>query len=66
MKFTEIKDLTSDELRKKQTQLRDELFETKMKHSLGQVGNPVEIRGRRRDIARVATAINMKLGQKKG
>ena len=64
MKFTEIKDLTSDELRKKQTQLRDELFETKMKHSLGQVGNPIEIRERRRDLARVLTAINMKLGDK--
>ena len=62
MKFTEIKDLTSDELRKKQSQLRDELFETRMKHSLGQVGNPIEIRERRRDLARVLTAINMKLG----
>jgi large subunit ribosomal protein L29 len=64
MKFTEIKDLTSDELRKKQSQMRDELFEARMKHSLGQVGNPIEIRDRRRDIARVLTAINMKLGAK--
>jgi large subunit ribosomal protein L29 len=64
MKFVEIKDLTSDELRKKHTQLRDELFEAKMKHSLGQVGNPIEIRERRRDIARVLTAINVKLGDK--
>ena len=39
MKFAEIKDLTSDELRKKQAQLRDELFQAKMKHSLGQIGN---------------------------
>jgi large subunit ribosomal protein L29 len=62
MKFAEIKDLTSDELRKKQSQLRDELFEAKMKHSLGQVGNPIEIRDRRRALARVLTAINMKLG----
>ncbi len=62
MKFNEIKDLTSDELRKKQTQLRDELFEARMKHSLGQVGNPIEIRDRRRNVARVLTAINMKLG----
>jgi large subunit ribosomal protein L29 len=64
MKFTDIKDLTSDELRKKQAQLRDELFEARMKHSLGQVGNPIEIRDRRRDLARVLTAINMKLGTK--
>jgi large subunit ribosomal protein L29 len=64
MKFTEIKDLTSDELRKKQAQLRDELFQAKMKHSLGQVGNPIEIRDRRRDLARVLTAINVKLSSK--
>ena len=62
MKFAEIKDLTGDELRKKQSQFRDELFETKMKHSLGQVGNPIEIRDRRKNLARVLTAINMKLG----
>lgn len=62
MKFDEIKDLTSDELRKKQVQLREELFEARMKHSLGQVGNPIEIRDRRRNLARVLTAINMKLG----
>jgi large subunit ribosomal protein L29 len=66
MKFNEIKDLTSDELRRKQTQLREELFEARMKHSLGQVGNPIEIRQRRRDLARVLTALNLKLGQRKG
>jgi large subunit ribosomal protein L29 len=67
MKFEEIKDLTGDELRKKQMQLRDELFEMRMKHSLGQVGNALEIRARRRDLARVITALNMKLGTgKKG
>jgi|GEM_PF-573602 len=64
MKFAEIKDLTSDELRKKQAQLRDELFQAKMKHSLGQIGNPIEIRDRRRALARVLTAINLKLGSK--
>ncbi len=62
MKFAEIKDLTGDELRKKQSQLRDELFEAKMKHSLGQIGNPIEIRDRRKNLARVLTAITMKLG----
>lgn len=65
MKFADIKELTTDELRAKQSQLRNELFEAKMKHSLGQVGNPIEIRERRRDIARVLTAISMKLGTKK-
>lgn len=64
MKFAEIKDLTSDELRKKQAQLRDELFQAKMKHSLGQIGNPIEIRDRRRALARILTALNLKLSSK--
>ncbi len=63
MKFTEIKDLTVDELRKRVHQLNEEMFELKMKHSMGQVSNPVEIRMKRRDLARVLTALNGKLLQ---
>lgn len=63
MMFSEIKDLTVEELRKRQQQLREEMFELKMKHSLGQVNNPIEIRFKRRDLARVLTAMNSKLSQ---
>lgn len=63
MNFSEIKDLTVEELRKRQQQLREELFELKMKHSLGRVNNPIEIRYKRRDLARVLTAMNVKLSQ---
>lgn len=63
MKFTEIKDLTVEELRVRSQQLREELFAMKMKHSLGQVNNPVEIRFKRRDLAKVLTAMNAKLSQ---
>lgn len=65
MKFTEVSDLTSSELRKRVTQVRAEIFESRMKHSLGQLGNPVEIRAKRRDLARLMTALHMKLGKKK-
>lgn len=61
MKFSEFKDMTVDELRKKEKSLREELFETKMKHSLGQVSNPLEIRHARRGIAKVKTALSAKL-----
>jgi len=61
MKFAELKDMTVDELRKKQKAARTELFDTTMKHSLGQVSNPLEIRHLRRDIARVKTALSAKL-----
>jgi len=62
MKFEEIKELTSSELRKRVVQLREELFESRMKHSIGQLGNPIEIRGKRKDLARLKTALHMKLG----
>ncbi len=65
MKFTEIKEMTSTELRKRVTQLRAELFEARMKQTLGQLGNPIEIRFKRKDLARFKTALQMKLGQKK-
>jgi len=63
MKFDEIRDLTVDELRKRSKQLREELFEMKMKHSLGQIASPIEIRKKRKDLARVITATNAKLSQ---
>ena len=63
MKFAEIKDLTVEELRKRMGSMREELFETKMKHKLGQVASPMDVRKVRRDIARVKTALNQKLSQ---
>lgn len=65
MKFTEVKDFTSTELRKRVRTLRDELFQARMKHTLGQLGNPIEIRDKRKDLARLMTALHMKLGTKK-
>lgn len=65
MKYTEIKDLTVDELVKRKAKVSEELFVSRMKHSLGQLSNPLEIRGSRRDLARINTALGTKLGQKK-
>ena len=63
MKFKEIKNLTVEELRKKGLELKTEIFELKLKNELGQVGNAVQIRYLRRDIARVQTAMTQKLAQ---
>ncbi len=63
MKYSEIKDLTVEELKKKGAELRDELFETKMKNHLGQLGNPLQIRQVRRNISRIKTALTQKLAQ---
>ncbi len=62
MKFSDVQELTSLELRKRVIQLREELFESRMKQTLGQLGNPLEIRFKRRDLARLKTALQMKLG----
>lgn len=57
MKFAEIKELSVPELMKKRTTLSAELFDARMKNSIGQLSNPLEIRKLRKDIARLNTAI---------
>ena len=63
MKFADICNLTVEELRKRLAQMREELFELNMKHSLGQVASPISLRDLRKDIARVQTALSKKLAQ---
>jgi len=58
MKYTDIKGLSQGELKKKKASITTELFEMKMKNSLGQLSNPVQIRFLRKDLARVNTAMN--------
>lgn len=63
MKFSEIKDLTVTELRKKEVSLKEEMFMLKMKHSLGQIANPLSVRTARKNIAKIKTAVNQKLAK---
>lgn len=60
MKFAEIAGLSEKELMKKSTELRQQLFEARMKNALGQLANPMVIRHARRDIARLQTALRAK------
>lgn len=57
MKYNEIKDMSVAELKKKRSALSDQLFEVRMKNSIGQLANPLVIRQLRKDIARINTAI---------
>ena len=59
MKYTEFKDLSAGELKKKKASITADLFEMKMKNSLGQLSNPVQIRFLRKDLARVNTAMTV-------
>lgn len=54
-KMREFKDLSADDLRKKESDLREELFNLRFQKKVGQMENPLKIRSLRRDIARVQT-----------
>jgi large subunit ribosomal protein L29 len=63
MKFADFKDLSGAELKKKKAAATHELFEMKMKNQLGQLGNPLEIRKLRRNLARLNTALVQKIAR---
>lgn len=57
MKFADIENKSVTELIKQKNELSSQLFDLKMKNSLGQVASPHQIKNVRRDIARINTAI---------
>ncbi|MEK2690157.1 50S ribosomal protein L29 [Bdellovibrio sp. GT3] len=63
MKFVEIKDLSVTELKKKRAALSEELFQARIKNSIGQLSNPIVIRDLRRNIAKINTAIVKKVAR---
>jgi len=63
MKFADFKDLSGTELKKKKAAAIHELFEAKLKNQLGQLGNPLEIRKLRRNLARLNTALVQKIAR---
>jgi large subunit ribosomal protein L29 len=66
MKKREIGDLAAEELRHKETELRDEIFRLKMKRAATALDNKMLIRNRRRDLARVITLLLQKTGTAEG
>lgn len=59
MKFSEMKNLSKEALRKQYRSFQEELVELKMKNALGQITNPLKMRFLRKDIARTKTALKM-------
>ena len=57
MKPAEIRDMTVEDIRAKEVELRKELFNLRMRHSTGQLENPLKLRALRRDMARIQTII---------
>ncbi len=64
MKAKEIRDLTSDELQQKLTDLKEELFNLRFQHGIGQIENPTKLKKTKSDIARVITIIRETENQK--
>jgi large subunit ribosomal protein L29 len=62
MKASELRELTLEELRAKEEQLRREHFTAKVKHATGQLENTAKLRLLRRDIARVETVLRARAG----
>ena len=55
-----LRDLTSEELQRKETDLRKELFNLRFQSVLGRMENPMRISEVRKTIARVKTLIREK------
>ena len=60
MKAAELRDLAVDELGAKERELTDQLFRMRIQKSMGQLESPDQVRGVRRDLARVKTVLRQK------
>jgi large subunit ribosomal protein L29 len=58
MKYTELKDLTVQELTAKGRDLRQEIFNLRLQQASSQLEKPGRLRTIRRDIARIETKIS--------
>jgi large subunit ribosomal protein L29 len=58
MKYTELKDLTAQELTAKSRDLRQEVFNLRLQQASSQLEKPARLRTIRRDIARIETKIS--------
>jgi large subunit ribosomal protein L29 len=57
MKAVELKELTLDELISREEELTEELARLRIQLSIKRLDNPLQVRGVRRDLARVKTII---------
>ena len=57
MKTSEIRDLNLEEMHRKVSDLKEELFNLRFQHEIGQVENPQRMKMTKREIARLKTII---------
>jgi large subunit ribosomal protein L29 len=66
MRAREIRDLSGDELRQKESDVVEELFRLRLRKSTGQLENPMQVRRLRRDLARIKTIQHERARSKTG
>jgi len=64
MKAAELRETTVDELRKKEQDLRKELFNLRFQQATGEIENPMRIRAIKKNIAKILTVLTEKNKQK--
>ncbi|MBI5848622.1 MAG: 50S ribosomal protein L29 [Nitrospirae bacterium] len=64
MKAGELRETTVEELRKKEQDLRKELFNLRFQQATGEIENPMRIRAIKKNIAKILTVITEKNKQK--
>ncbi len=57
MKTSEIRDLNLEEMNRKVSDLKEELFNLRFQHEIGQLENPQRMKQTQKDIARLKTII---------
>lgn len=57
MKPQELRDMTVDELKEKERELREALFNLRFQHATGQLDNTAQLKRTRGSIARVKTIL---------
>lgn len=60
MKAKELRDLTREELLKREKELKEEAFNLRFRHSTGQLDNTARMKLVKKDIARVETTLRQK------
>jgi large subunit ribosomal protein L29 len=58
MKASEIRDMNLEEMHLKVSDLKEELFNLRFQHEIGQLENPQRMKQTKKDIARIETIIN--------
>ena len=64
MKSAEMRNMTHEELEQNELQLKEELFNLRVRNALGQLENPMKLKTARKDIARAKTILKQKLTDK--